>query len=148
MTFLRQTWALTRKNLLRVLVRRWLTTPLRALILPIVFVLIISYAKNWALPAGRYGIGSPSQIMSLSEALAASDYTRDTVVIIDDGRKTGDIGRVVRELSSIVHASGKQLRVLDSVSSLRKICQGSLLGVSFPELSAHRTLSSRKEISH
>lgn len=42
----KQTWTLTKKNLKITVQRHWLATGFRALVLPIAFMIFLSYAKN------------------------------------------------------------------------------------------------------
>lgn len=48
MSFFRQTWTLTAKNLKIVLVRHPFTTFVRALLLPIILAAFFSYARNFS----------------------------------------------------------------------------------------------------
>jgi hypothetical protein len=60
--FLRQIWALIRKNLLIIVVRRPVSTFIRAIALPLVVVLVIAYSKNFFASPETWGISSPHSV--------------------------------------------------------------------------------------
>lgn len=91
---------------------------------------IISYAKNFFIPPSDFGIGSPTPIRSLSDAIASTAGGRDTVAIVDNGFKGGDIARVVDAISSPIRAQGKTVALLDNTTALLETCPSSIRGVS------------------
>ncbi|EAU33046.1 conserved hypothetical protein [Aspergillus terreus NIH2624] len=128
--FLRQVWTLTVKNLLVVLVRPFLTTFLRALLLPVVFIAFISYARNLFIEPAVYGIGDPNPLRPLSESLGLMDSTREKVVFVHNGLTGGPIEQVINQVADPVRESQKQAHIVSSESELREICRSTLLGVS------------------
>jgi ATP-binding cassette subfamily A (ABC1) protein 3 len=58
----RQIWALVRKNLLLLCVRRPIYTFIRAFALPLVIVLIIAYSKNFFASPQHWGVSSPHNV--------------------------------------------------------------------------------------
>ncbi|KAL4895995.1 hypothetical protein BDV59DRAFT_199218 [Aspergillus ambiguus] len=130
MLFLRQVWTLTVKNLLLVLVRPFATTFLRALLLPVVFVAFISYARNLFIEPATYGIGDATPLRSFSDALGLMHGTRENVVFVHNGMVGGAIEQVINQVAEPVRASQKQVHVLSSESELRDMCRSTLLGVS------------------
>ncbi|CAK4029999.1 ABC transporter [Lecanosticta acicola] len=130
MAFIRQTWTLCQKTLTIVFMRHWLSTLIQALLAPVIFMFIISYAKNFFIPPSQFGIGSPAPIRSLSDAVAASAGGRDTIAIVDNGFKGGDIARVVDSISAPIRAQGKTVAVLDDNTALLRTCPSSIRGVS------------------
>ncbi|EAW12681.1 putative ABC transporter [Aspergillus clavatus NRRL 1] len=128
--FFRQVWTLTVKNLLIVLVRPTFTTTLRALVLPVIFVAFISFAKNLFIPPAEYGIGSPTPVRSLGDALGAVSGSRDKVVFVHNGLTGGDIEQVINRVAEPVRTTQKQVQVLSSENELRELCRTSLRGVS------------------
>lgn len=130
MAFLRQTWTLCEKTLTIVFLRHWLGTLTRALIAPIVFMFIISYAKNFFVPPSQFGVGSPAPLRSLGEAVKASSGGRDTVVFVRNGHTGGAISNVIDQLSQPVKAHGKAVEVVNSDSDLQRICKGTVRGVT------------------
>ncbi|KAL7622242.1 hypothetical protein AAE478_007746 [Parahypoxylon ruwenzoriense] len=131
MAFLRQTWTLTAKNLKIVLVRHPLATVVRALVLPVLLAVFLSFARNLFVPPAVYGIGDPHAIRSLQEGLAAADGTnRNTVVFVNNGLVGGDIDRVISTVSDMVTEAGKNASKLIELSELSYACRSSLRGVS------------------
>jgi hypothetical protein len=70
--FISQTWALTKKTLIIAVVRNWLSTAFRALILPITFLVLLLNIKNLILGYGQFGVGSPAPVQSLADAIPSS----------------------------------------------------------------------------
>ncbi|WPH00997.1 Hypothetical protein R9X50_00383100 [Acrodontium crateriforme] len=130
MAFVRQTWTLCKKTLTIVLMRNFLGTLIRAFLAPIIFMFIIAWAKNFFVPPSDFGIGSPSPLRSLSDAVAASAGGRDTIVFINNGHTGGDISNVIRQVQQPIEAQGKTVHVLDSEETLSTICTSSIRGVS------------------
>ncbi|PKX97213.1 putative ABC transporter [Aspergillus novofumigatus IBT 16806] len=128
--FLRQIWTLTVKNLLVVFVRPSFTTTLRALVLPVIFVAFISYAKNLFIPPSEYGVGSPTPLRSLGAALGAVSGSRDKLVFVHNGLTGGDVEQVINRVADPARASAKQVHILSSEDELRELCRTSLRGVS------------------
>jgi hypothetical protein len=59
---LRQIWALVRKNLLLICVRRPISTFIRAFALPLVIVLVLAYSKNFFSSPQHWGVTSPHNV--------------------------------------------------------------------------------------
>ncbi|KAI1372674.1 P-loop containing nucleoside triphosphate hydrolase protein [Hypoxylon crocopeplum] len=66
----RQTWALTRKNLIIAVVRNWVSTLIRSLLFPILVLVLLLEVQNFSKDTNRYGIGDPHSIRSLADSLA------------------------------------------------------------------------------
>ncbi|KAE9985250.1 hypothetical protein EG327_004773 [Venturia inaequalis] len=130
MPFLRQTWTLTKKNLLVSSTHNWASTTLRAFILPIVFMFFISYLKNFFLPPSDYGVGSPRPLRSFIEALETSSGGRDTVAFVNNGHTGGNIEALINYLSVSVRTAGKKPVVLTNEQALLTTCRSSLRGAS------------------
>ncbi|KAK7510141.1 uncharacterized protein IWZ02DRAFT_116073 [Phyllosticta citriasiana] len=130
MAFLRQTWTLTKKNLKVVLVRQFLSTLIRAFLMPIIFMFFVSYAKNFFIPPSEYGVGTARPVKSFPSALAAAQGGRDTVVFVNNGHAGGDIERVIANLSDTVRGAGKMAQVVQQDADLLTTCRSSLRGVS------------------
>ncbi|TGJ84080.1 hypothetical protein E0Z10_g4677 [Xylaria hypoxylon] len=71
-TVLRQTLVLVKKNLVVTVKRKWLSTLIRSLILPIVLLVLLLEIQNFVKDQNRYGIGSPHPIKSLKDSLQGS----------------------------------------------------------------------------
>ncbi|KAF2090548.1 putative ABC transporter [Saccharata proteae CBS 121410] len=130
MAFIRQTWTLTRKNLLIALVRHPWSTILRAILLPILFMFFISYAKNFFVPPSSFGVGSSNPVRSLTNALNAAQGGRDKVIFVDNGHTGGDIENLINLISAPVQAAGKTVQVVSTDNDLLTACRSSLRGVS------------------
>lgn len=60
--FLRQIWALMRKNLLLICIRRPFYTFFRAIALPLVVILVVAYSKNFFSSPEHWGLSSPHSV--------------------------------------------------------------------------------------
>ncbi|KUI65178.1 ABC transporter A family member 2 [Cytospora mali] len=130
MAFTRQVWTLTKKNLLVVFVRHWFFTTIRAFLAPIIFMFIISYAKNFFVPPSTFGIGSSTPIRSLEDALAASTGGHNKVVFVNNGYTGGDIESVIKAVSARVESAGKTVEVVNQNIDLLTRCASSLRGAT------------------
>lgn len=131
MALLRQTWTLARKNWLIILGRHSFATIVRALLLPIVLTAFLSFARNFFVPAAKFGISPAHPVRSLAEGLRVSSNTgRDNVVFVNNGFVGGDIERVIGELGDVVRGAGKNATVLKTEDDVPLICRASLRGVT------------------
>ncbi|KAL4967743.1 putative ABC transporter [Aspergillus stella-maris] len=128
--FFRQTWTLTVKNLLVVLVRPFFTTVLRALILPVVFVAFISYARNLFIEPATYGVGIPTRVRSFADALGSVGMGRDRMVFVDNGFVNGSIERVINDVAQPVRASQYEVFIVSAEDEMRELCRTTLRGMS------------------
>lgn len=129
MGLVRQTWVLTKKNLLIVVRRHWFSTIFRALILPIIYIFIISYVRNFFLPPSVYGFGESYPIRSASAGFNA-ESGHDRVVLINNGFTGGEIESVINDLNTTYAAAGANVQVATSESDLSELCRTSLTGSS------------------
>lgn len=60
--FLRQVWALIRKNLLIICLRRPISTFIRAFAIPLAVILILAYSKDFFASPVHWGISSPHNV--------------------------------------------------------------------------------------
>ncbi|RFU27640.1 hypothetical protein B7463_g8708, partial [Scytalidium lignicola] len=130
MALLRQTWTLTRKNILIVLFRHHISTIVRAFILPLAFMVFLAYAKNLFIPPSIYGIGSSHPVRSLQEGLRASNGDRTKVVFVNNGLTGGDIDRVIDTVSQPVIATGFNATTVPTENDLLTVCRSSLRGAT------------------
>lgn len=128
--FPRQIWTLTIKNLLVALVRHWFSTPVRAFLLPVVFIGFLSYARFLFIPPSVYGIGEPSPVRSLSNALDLVSGGRDKLVFVNGGFTGGHIEQVINSVAAPLRDSGKQIVTLNQEEELLSLCRNSLRGTS------------------
>ncbi|KAG6364780.1 hypothetical protein INS49_006384 [Diaporthe citri] len=130
MALMRQTWTLTKKNLLIVLVRHGFFTTIRAFLAPIIFMFILAYVRNFFVPPSTFGIGSPTPIRSLENALAASTGNHNKVVFVTNGHTGGDIESVINAVSARVESAGKTVQVVQDDIDLLTTCASTLRGSS------------------
>jgi ATP-binding cassette, subfamily A (ABC1), member 3 len=124
----RQTWVLTKKNLLIVARRHWFATTFRALVLPVIYIFLISYVRNFFLPPSVYGFGESTPLRNASTAFQ-DQSSRDRVVLINNGFTTGAIAEIIDELNSTYSEAGADVR-LASEDDLPELCRSSLTGTS------------------
>jgi len=74
----RQIWALMRKTLLLVCLRRPITTFIRALAIPLVVILVIAFSKTWFASGGNWGVSSPRQVSGLQSFEALTQNRTNT----------------------------------------------------------------------
>ncbi|KAF2460525.1 putative ABC transporter [Lineolata rhizophorae] len=125
-----QTWTLTKKNLLIVFVRHWLSTLIRAFFGPVIFMFFMSYSKNFFIPPATYGFGSPTGLRSFQDALGSATGGRDTVAFVNNGFTGGQISGVIDTVADTVRAAGKRVEIVESDNDLLTTCRSSLRGVS------------------
>ena len=129
MGLFQQSWTLTRKNLLIVLIRHALPTAIRAFILPIAFMIFLSYARNLFIPPSNFGIGAPHPIRTLAQGLDASSGGHDTLAFVNNGFTGGDIDRVIDAVATSADGKATVLR-LSNETELLDSCKSSLRGAS------------------
>ncbi|KAI1312365.1 hypothetical protein F5Y03DRAFT_390713 [Xylaria venustula] len=71
-TFLGQTVALARKNLVIAVKRNWLSTIIRSLVFPIVLLVLLLEIQNFTKDQNRYGIGPVHPVRTLQDSLRGS----------------------------------------------------------------------------
>ncbi|KAJ5182551.1 hypothetical protein N7492_000167 [Penicillium capsulatum] len=130
MQLLRQTWTLTLKNLLVIFIRPSATTILRAFVLPVIFIAIISYARNFFVPPSIYGIASPSTVRSLGNALGSVAGGRDKLVFVNNGFALGDIQKVIDHVADPARRHGETVLTISSETELQETCRTTLRGTS------------------
>ncbi|MDI1485680.1 MAG: hypothetical protein OHK93_003869 [Ramalina farinacea] len=130
MLVLRQTRALIWKNIIIILFRHPFTTPLRAFLLPVIFIGFLAYARNLFIPPSHYGIATSTPLRSLQDALGLSGGGRNEVVFVNNGFTGGDIAKVIDTLANDVTDAGKTATVLATETELLTTCKSSIRGVS------------------
>ncbi|KAH6867730.1 hypothetical protein B0T10DRAFT_419426 [Thelonectria olida] len=127
--FWRQLWALTVKDLRIVLFRKWISTPLRAFILPLLFVVFLCYAKNLFFPPSTYGIAQPRTVRTMPQALDSVSGRRDRIAFVNNGHTGGDIDKVISNLAKPLR-NRVQIDIVPSERDLRSSCSSSGQGSS------------------
>lgn len=128
--FPRQIWTLTVKNLLVALARHWFSTPVRAFLLPCIFIGFLSYARFLFIPPSVFGIGTAAPVISLPNALDLATGGRDKLVFVNNGYTGGDIEQVIDSITNSLHNSGKQIITLNQEEELLSMCRNTLRGTS------------------
>ncbi|KAI1818468.1 hypothetical protein GGS20DRAFT_291739 [Poronia punctata] len=70
--FVGQTLALVKKNFTVTIKRKWFSTLLRSLILPILLLVLLLEIKNFSSDPSRYGIGEPHALPTVKDSLRGS----------------------------------------------------------------------------
>jgi ATP-binding cassette, subfamily A (ABC1), member 3 len=130
MQLIRQTWVLTKKDLLIVGRHHWISTIIRSLTWPIVLSVILVNIKNWIFISGAHGVGTPSPIKSFEDALNEVGNARPRVVIINNGFDDGDTKFVIDQLTTTIQNSGKELHIAQNNTELQILCPSSSSGVT------------------
>jgi ABC-type multidrug transport system ATPase subunit len=127
---LRQVWTLTRKNLIITLWRHWLSTPLRALLLPVLIVVFLSATKNFITADAEYGIGESRPIRALDQVLRSATGGRNRVAFVNNGLKGGQIDSVINAVAQPLKNSGVDVVYPNSDAELRTYCPTNVGGTS------------------
>ncbi|KAM0521839.1 hypothetical protein ACHAPE_002401 [Trichoderma viride] len=122
--------ALTEKTLKIIITRHFVSTFYSALILPVVLSIYLGIGQKFTQPNDKFGIGSPSDIISLESALSKSAGGRDTVVFVNSGHTSGNIEHVIGSVSSIVGGASKHAIIIKDESDLGYNCQSTIRGTS------------------
>jgi ATP-binding cassette subfamily A (ABC1) protein 3 len=128
---LRQTWALVYKDLLLLFSRKsaW-STVFRAGFIPIVVALYLTVVFRIYWPQASYGIGSPTPVRTLVDAMNVGE-THQTLVILNNASSIGgDIDRVIEAVVRPVRDAGKPFIIVKSTEELRSTCRPSLQGTT------------------
>ncbi|KAF2689107.1 ABC transporter [Lentithecium fluviatile CBS 122367] len=125
----RQIRTLAHKNLIITLYRHWLSTPLRAFVLPILIVLLLSFIRNFLFPDALYGIGTSRPIRSLQQVVAVAGG-RDRIVFVNGGFIGGDIERVIADAASQVRNTSLDVITVQQEEDLRTTCVSTIRGTS------------------
>ncbi|OAP64689.1 hypothetical protein AYL99_00661 [Fonsecaea erecta] len=128
--FVRQVITLTLKNLLVAFVRHPFSTTIRAFILPCIFVGFLSYARFLFIPPSVYGIGDPTPIRSLPEALDLVSGGRNKLVFVNSGFSDGPIQSVIDKVVNETGSFGGRVEILSQEEELLTVCRNSIRGTS------------------
>lgn len=128
--FARQIRTLVYKTLLVAAIRRPIWTTIRALVIPLLIALILSYAQYFLNPAQQFGVGRATPVYSLSTAISKASSGRNTVIFVDNGLTGGDVGAVIDEVAAPFRSAGKHVVSLHNESETQLVCQTSQKGSS------------------
>ena len=130
MALARQVWTLIKKNILIAFIRRPWTSPSRVLALPVTLVLFLVSVRNLGVPPSTFGIGSPTPVRSVVEAMNAASGGRKTVVFVNGGMVGGDVDRVIQRVADPLRQAGKTVTILAKADDLLDVCPTAVRGVS------------------
>lgn len=130
MLFTRQVSTLVWKNILIVLFRHALSTPLRCFLLPVIYIGFLAYARNLFIPPAEFGIGHATPVRPLANAFGASGGGRNTIVFVNSGLTGGNIEAVINDVADSTRIQGKKVVITANEDDLLELCRSSLRGVS------------------
>lgn len=107
-----------------------MSTAIRAVIFPLVLVLVITYAQYFLNPPQHWGVGAASPILSLSDALSRSSPSRNTVAFVHNGMQYGDVQVIIDELGISIAKAHKNLIAVANESEIPDICKSHKNGAS------------------
>ena len=128
--FFRQLGVIIKKDLLVIGIRSFRSTVIRALIWPVIFIVVLVNIKTWIADHGLHGVGDITPLKAFSDALSESGNSRPRIVIVNNGITDGNIGKVVEDLSSTIRNSNKELHIVPTYADLVSLCPTSNTGVS------------------
>ncbi|KAF2660232.1 P-loop containing nucleoside triphosphate hydrolase protein [Lophiostoma macrostomum CBS 122681] len=127
---LRQIWALIRKNLLLLCLRRPVATFIRALAIPLIVILVVGYSKNFFASPSFYGVSSSSSPIRSLKDVSASTPDHNIVGFMDNGMKNGEISSVISSLSQSIREAGKTPKYYEDLQALSQECASNTKGSS------------------
>ncbi|KAE9373139.1 ABC transporter [Stipitochalara longipes BDJ] len=122
----RQTRALTEKNLLIAVVKHPISTLFRAVLVPIAFMVLLSNIKNFLIAKNGFSVGSPQPVQSLSNNILKTQK----LVFVQPAGLGPDVTEVIQTLTDPLRQASKQLVFLADANDLLTTCQESLQGLS------------------
>ncbi|OCL07698.1 ABC transporter [Glonium stellatum] len=129
--FLRQIWTLAWKDLLLVLNgKRNASTIFRAFSQPVILAIYMSFIIRIYWPQETYGIGTPSLIRDLSNAMNSAGGGRNTLALCNYATPGGDIDKVINMVATSARGSGKTVEILTNPDQLLTLCRSSLSGTT------------------
>ncbi|GAB1310103.1 ABC transporter domain-containing protein [Madurella fahalii] len=93
--FARQVKALTKKNLILLVTRHWLSTLLQSIVAPILVLALTLNIRNFGASRNIYGIGTPTPIRAIQDAIPGSQQ----LVFVKDPVLGPDIDTVISTVS-------------------------------------------------
>ena len=145
--FARQVAILIYKNILIAAIRHPISIAFRAIILPLLIVLIVSYAQYFLNPLQKFGIGVATPVHSLATAISVAAPSRNTIVFVDGGLLDGDVSAVINDVAKPFHDAGKQVITLQNQAAVPDVCQTSQRGSSncFGAVILHSSITQPKK---
>lgn len=111
--------------------KRRTSTLFRAVYIPTIFVVYMSFIIKVYWPHETYGVGNPSTIRPLSQAIADASSKRKTLALCNYGPRGGDLDRVIDSVAAKAKGdAGQIVEVLHDPEELLTLCKSSLSGVT------------------
>ncbi|KAK4449270.1 putative ABC transporter [Podospora aff. communis PSN243] len=119
-----QVRAVTKKNLVLLVTRHWISTLIQVVLIPVAFHALILNINNYGGNERGFGIGTPRPIRSIQESIPATQQ----LVLVKSPGIGSDVDAVIKKLSDPLPK--EQLVVLDDILEARARCQPNTRGVS------------------
>ncbi|KAF5621617.1 ABC transporter [Fusarium tjaetaba] len=137
MTFIKQVGTLMGKNFRILLMRHLALCIWMAFILPIFLAALFSFTKNLLVPPAEYGIGKPTPLIDLGDAIKkASNSGRKKLVLVNNNFTEGNIGRVFSTVTQQFQDAAESADVnfevisIEREQDLRAECPSNLRGLT------------------
>ncbi|KAK4647634.1 uncharacterized protein QC761_0002970 [Podospora bellae-mahoneyi] len=122
--FSRQVKAITKKNLVLLVTRHWISTLLQSIVAPIVVLALVLNIRNFAKSRERLGVGHARPIRALVEAIPASQQ----LILVRPDFLGSDVDTVIGRLAALL-PNDKTIR-FNSANEARGHCTPNFRGVS------------------
>jgi ATP-binding cassette subfamily A (ABC1) protein 3 len=129
MAVFKQTGTLTKKNLLIAGWRHFPYTFFRALLLPLAYIIFLTFSKNLFINNNYFGVGTPQPVLGLAEGIALTDAQRPNIVFVNGGFSGGDIDGVINNVASLVPSTHNVVR-LSNPNDILTTCRSTLRGIT------------------
>ncbi|KAF4556676.1 ABC transporter-like protein 6 [Elsinoe fawcettii] len=129
MTFTRKTWTLVQKNLILSWNRHWLSSLIVVFLAPVIFFFFIAYSKNFFVPPAIFGVGSPTPLRSLADALSFAGGNRNTLGIVTNNLGP-EVQQIIDDISPTLIAGGVNPVVVDTDDDLLTVCPSTVRGTT------------------
>jgi hypothetical protein len=127
----RQIQTLVWKDLVLIFSRKSrLYTIYRAWVAPIVVAIYLAFIFRVYFPKATYGIGTPEDIRSLTDAMQYAAGTRDDLILVNLGPQGGDIDRVLNAVAGPPKAAGRNVTISTDPNVILTSCHSQLTGVT------------------
>ncbi|KAK0657522.1 hypothetical protein B0T16DRAFT_386041 [Cercophora newfieldiana] len=122
--YARQVKALTKKNLLLLVTRHWISTLIQAILLPVAFYALILNINNYGGNERGFGTGDPRQIRTIQDSIPSTQQ----LVFVRPLNVGPDVDTVIEKVSSPLPAD--KVVILEDAREARRRCEPNTRGVS------------------
>ena len=106
------------------------STIYRAWVAPIVVAIYLCFIFRLYFPKATYGIGTPSNILNLTDAMQDAAGVRNDLIIINFGPQGGDIDRVINAVADPLIAADINVTISTDPNVVLASCRSQLTGVT------------------